>query len=146
MSGSASKYRSDASNLAGNLSAHAIIWAARMNGTWKFSNLFDMQVGSNYRAPFKTEGGSQRANVNVNMSARYKLWGDKGNISLRVSDPFKLQRFGNRTENEFVIETSRRYFGSRAVFLTINRNFGQALKLKPRSEPDAPQTGGPPGG
>jgi len=145
LSGSASHYKSDASNLAGNLSAQDIIWSTRANATWKFSPLFDVQANSNYRAPFKTEGGSQRANVGVNMSARYKLWGDKGNISLRVSDPFKLQKFGNRTANDFVIETSRRYNGSRAIYLTVNRNFGQALRLKPRSEPDGPQTGGPPG-
>ena len=141
--GSASHYKSDASNLNGNLSAQDIIWSLRANGTWKFSNLFDMQVFANYRAPYKTEGGSQLANANVAGSARYKIWGDKGNISLRFADPFKLQRYGYRTANGSVLEYSKRYNGSRAIFLTVTRNFGQALKLRPKSDPD-PQPMGPP--
>ena len=69
---------------------------------------------------------------------RYKVWGDQGNISLRVSDPFKLQKYGYRTANGTVVEYSERFFGSRAVFLTITRNFGQAIKLQPKQpDPDA---------
>lgn len=144
LNGSASRYKSDASNLSRNISAQDIIWGTRMNGTWKFNTLFDVQVFANYRAPFKTEGGSQRANANIAGSARYKIWGEKGNISLRISDPFKLQRSGYRTDNGSIIETSKRYNGSRAVYLTVNRNFGQALRLKPRNDPDIPQGGPPP--
>ena len=51
----------------------------------------------------------------MNLAARYKVWGEQGNISLRVSDPFKLQKFGYRTANGTVIEYSERFFGSRAV-------------------------------
>jgi ferric enterobactin receptor len=142
--GSASHFKSDASNLSGNLSTHDIIWSSRLNGTWKFSNLFDAQMSGNYRAPYKTEGGSQRANISSNASARYKLWGDKGNISLRIADPFKLQKFGYRTANGIVLESSERYNGVRAVYLTVTRNFGQALRLKPKSDPEIPQAG-PPG-
>ena len=141
--GSASRYKSDASNLAGNPSAQDIIWSSRVNGTWKFSTVFDVQVFANYRAAYKTEGGSQLANGNIAGSARYKIWGDKGNISVRVADPFKLQRYGYRTANGTVVEYSRRYNGSRAIFVTVTRNFGQALKLRPKSDPD-PQSAGPP--
>jgi hypothetical protein len=42
-----------------------------------------------------------------------------------------------------VVEQSRRYNGSRAVFVTVTRNFGQALRLKPRSDPES-QPSGPP--
>jgi len=143
--GSASRYKSDASNLSGNPSAHDIIWAARANGTWKFSPVFDVQVFANYRAPYKTEGGSNLASGNIAASMRYKVWGDKGNISIRFADPFKLQRYGYRTANGRVIESSRRYNGSRAVYLTVTRNFGQALKLRPKSDPDI-QPSGPPSG
>jgi len=144
-SGSASHFRSDASNLSGNLSAHDIIWSTRLSGTWNFSNLFDTQIAGNYRAPYNTEGGSQRANVAVNASARYKVWGDKGNVSLRISDPFKLQKFGYQTANGIVLESSERYYGARAVYLTVTRNFGQALRLRPKSDPEIPQAGPPPG-
>jgi len=131
-------YSSDASNLGGNLSANAMVWSARTNATWKFSLAADAQAFIYYRGPFATEGGSQLASVSMNFGARYKVWGDKGNISLRVSDPFKLQKFGYRTANGTVVETSERFFGSRAVYLTITRNFGKALKLQPKQQdPDA---------
>ncbi|MEP7002648.1 MAG: TonB-dependent receptor, partial [bacterium] len=114
--GSTYHYSSDASNLAGNLSAHTMVWSTRANGTWKFSPLLDAQMFGNYRAPFATEGGSQLASVFLNLGLRYKAWGDQGNVSLRVSDPFGLSRFGYRTANGTVIESSERYFGARAVF------------------------------
>ena len=136
--GSLYHYSSDASNLSGNLSAHAMVWSARSNATWKFSTLADAQAFIFYRAPFATEGGSQLASVSMNFATRYKVWGDQGNISLRVSDPFKLQKFGYRTANGTVVEYSERFFGSRAVYLTITRNFGKALKLQPKQQdPDA---------
>ncbi len=139
-------YKSDASNLSGNLSARAMVWSARANGTWKFSQKTDAQLFAFYRAPYATEGGSQIASVSMNLAGRYKIWGDQGNISLRISDPFKLQKFGYKTANGTVVEYSERFFGSRAVFLTISRNFGQAIKLQPKQQdPDAQAQTGPPG-
>ena len=140
-------YSSDASNLSRNLSANAMVWAARTNATWKFSPRADAQLFAAYRAPFATEGGSQLASVSMNLASRYKVWGEQGNISLRVSDPFKLQKFGYRTANGSVVEYSQRFFGTRAVYITITRNFGTALKLQPKQQdPDAvpPTAGGPP--
>jgi ferric enterobactin receptor len=143
--GSMYHYSSDASNLSGNLSAHAMVWSARTNATWKFSPKADAQMFAFYRAPYATEGGSQLASVSMNLAGRYKVWGEQGNISLRVSDPFKLQKFGYRTANGSVVEYSERFFGTRAVFLTITRNFGQAIKLQPKQQdPDAQAQTGPP--
>jgi outer membrane receptor protein involved in Fe transport len=129
--GSAYHYKSDASNVAGNLSTNAFAWSLRANSTWKFSPLLDAQFFTNYRAPVKTEGGSQLASVFMQIGTRYKVWGDQGNNALRFSDPFNLSKYGYRTANGTVIEYSERYFGARAVFLAVTRNFGQALKLRP---------------
>ena len=74
----------------------------------------------------------------MNASARYKAWGDQGSITLRISDPFKLQRFGYRTTNGMVTETTDRYFGARAVYVNISRTFGEAVKLREK-EPEADQ-------
>jgi ferric enterobactin receptor len=145
--GAISRYSSDASNItltSANLSTVAISWNVRGNGTWTFSKKTDAQLFANYRAPTKTEGGSSLAFVNLSVGGRYKVWGEQGNISLRVNDPLKMSRFGYRTANGQVIELSRRYFGSRAVFLTVTRNFGQALRLRAKSESEAPQGGAPP--
>jgi len=145
--GSVSRYSSDARNLTlttTNLSTVAISWSARVNGTWKFSNKVDAQLFSNYRAPTKTEGGSSLAFVNTSLGGRYKVRGDQGNISVRVNDPFRMSKFGYRTANGQIVELSQRYFNARAVYVSITRNFGQALRLRPKSESEDTQTGPPP--
>jgi ferric enterobactin receptor len=145
--GGISRYSSDARNLtltSTNLSTQAISWSTRANGTWKFSNKWDAQLFANYRAPTKTEGGSSLAFVNMSFGGRYKAWGDQGNISVRMNDPFRMSKFGYRTANGQIVELSRRYFNSRVLYVSITRNFGQALRLRPKSESEDTQTGPPP--
>ena len=144
--GSAYRYSSDAANLPGNLSTKTFVWSTRANISWKLTPALDLQSFSMYRAPMKTEGGRQLAMVFTNVALRQKLWGDKGSLTLRVADPFNLTKFGYRTDNGVVIEETERRFGMRGVFLTFSRNFGQAIKLRPR--PQDPSTSQPqdPGG
>ncbi|MEP6622441.1 MAG: TonB-dependent receptor [bacterium] len=136
--GSLYYFSSDASNLSGDLSVRAMVWSLRGNATWKFSPLLDAQVFANYRPPYAREGGSQIAQLFMNASARYKLWRDQGSVTLRISDPFRLQQFGYRTANSTVIESNERYFGARAIYLNISRTFGKAVKLREK-EPEADQ-------
>ena len=60
-----------------------------------------------------------------------------------VNDPFNMQKFGYRTANGQVIEYSERFFGARAVFPSITRNFWQALRLRPKSDTEGNPTGPP---
>jgi ferric enterobactin receptor len=143
--GSAFRYSSDASNLAGNLSARAIIWALRANATYRIDPLTDAQVFANYRAPSATEGGRQGAFVFMNAAVRRKMWGDQGSISLRIADPFNLMKFNNQIINSSVVEINERRFGQRGVFITVQRNFGQALKLRPRQDDPVQTTPPTPG-
>jgi ferric enterobactin receptor len=144
--GSAYRYSSDAANLPGNLSTKTFVWSTRANVSWKLTPALDLQSFAMYRAPMKTEGGSQLAMVFTNVALRQKLWGDKGSLTLRVADPFNLMKFGYRTNNGVVMEETERRFGMRGVFLTFSRNFGQQIKLRPR--PQDPGTSQPqdPGG
>lgn len=140
--GSIYHYHSNAATLTTttrDLSTDAVSWSLRANSTYKFNNFADMQLFANYRAPFKTEGGSQLASVNLNLAYRYKVWGDAGSVSVRVSDPFNMTKFGYRLENGAVIETSERYFGIRGVYFSVTRNFGTALKLRQKQDSDAQQ-------
>jgi ferric enterobactin receptor len=145
--GSAYHYSSDAANLAGNLSTKAVVWSARANATWKFSPVTDLQAFANYRAPYATEGGTQTAFVFTNVALRRKLWANQGSIALRVADPFNLMKWGYRTADGRVIELSERQFGVRGVFVTVSRNFGQELKLRPKQQDQEAQPAqGAPGG
>lgn len=144
---SAYRYTSNASNVGPGLSARTTVWSARLNGTWKLSPRTDAQLFAFYRAPSATEGGSQSALVFSNVALQYKAWGDQGNISLRLTDPFGLMKFGYRTANSGIIESGERHFAQRALFLTVTRSFGQQLKLPPRKpevEPAGPPQMGTP--
>jgi ferric enterobactin receptor len=144
--GSVYRYSSDASNLARNLSTTAVNWSARANATYKVSPTVDGQFFANYRAPSVTEGMRQTAFVFMNAAVRYKRWGDQGNLSLRVADPFNLMKFGYRSTSPYAVEVSERHFGQRGVFLTVTRNFGQQLKLRPRQDEPQPTSAPIPGG
>ena len=76
---------------------------------------------------------------------RRKLWADQGSLTLRVADPFNLMTYGYRTADGRVIELSEQHFGQRGLFLTISRNFGQELKLRPRQQDAEPQGSPQPG-
>ncbi|NUQ20405.1 MAG: TonB-dependent receptor [Gemmatimonadaceae bacterium] len=135
--GGAYRYSSDA----GALSTKAFVWTARSNATWKLSPTLDLMGFLSYRAAAKTEGGTQHAFVFTNLALRQKLFGDKGSLTVRVQDPFNLSAFGYDTRNGQVIERSERKFGMRGVVVTFSRNFGQALKLRPRQVDQPDQTG-----
>lgn len=147
--GSVYRYQSDAGNLAGgNFSTRTSVWSARLNANWKLSPVLDASLSGNYRSAMATEGGSVRAFVFTNAGLRYKLWHDKGSLTLRVTDPFGLMNWGSITANPEVIQSTVRSFGVRGVYLTFSRNFGQQLKLRPKQidmdqPPTTPQPGGP---
>ena len=86
--------------------------------------------------------------ASMSFASNYKLWGDQGGVTLRVNDPFKIQKFGYRTANGSVIEYNQRFLGTRAVYLMVSKNFGKAIKLQPKQQdPDGgaqQPTAGPP--
>jgi hypothetical protein len=63
-----------------------------------------------------------------------------------VADPFNLMKWGFRTADGQVIELTERHFGQRGLFLTVTRNFGQQLKLRPRQQDAEPQATPAPAG
>jgi outer membrane cobalamin receptor len=149
LGGSVSYNRTDASNLTGTFTAtdpsiRTVWWNVRGNGTWKFSTLADAQLFASFRPPRKTESSTTLAQVGLSMGVRYMLWGDHGNVALRVTDPFNMQKYGYRTASGAVVEYAERFYGARAVYVAITRNFGQSLRLRAKSESEESITGPPP--
>ena len=137
--GSVYRYQSDAGNLsAGDFSTRTGVWSARLNTTYKLTSALDASFAGNYRSAMATEGGSVKAFVFSNVALRYKLWHDKGSLTLRYTDPFGLMNFGSVTANPEVIQETVRTFGIRGVYIAFSRNFGQQLKLRPKQMEDQP--------
>jgi ferric enterobactin receptor len=143
LGGGAFHYESEADSL----STKTFGWNARTNLGLKLGRIYDVQVMANYRAAQKVEGGTLLPFLMTNFALRQKLWGEQGSVTLRVADPFNLAKFATRVSNGVVIEESQRRFGMRGVFVSFQRNFGQAIRLRPPvADPNAAPQGGLPGG
>jgi ferric enterobactin receptor len=129
-----------------DLGSDGVTWSARVNGTYNFTPRTSVSAMYFYRAPMAIEGGRFDAFGFANVSVRQKLYGEKMNVSLRVSDPFNTQRFRVRAGNDDIIQLTERTFTSRALHLSVQYNFGQAPRLRQRPQQEQPQSGGTPFG
>lgn len=129
-----------------DLSSNAVTWSARVNGTYNLNPRTSVSAMYFYRAPMNFEGGRFDAFGFANFSVRQKLYGEKMNVTLRVSDPFNTQRFRVHAGNDDLIQLTERTFTSRAVHFTVQYNFGQAPRLRQRPQQEQPQPGTPFGG
>lgn len=117
-----------------SLSTDAVTWSARVNGTYNLSPRTSVSAMYFYRAPMNIEGGRFDAMSVANVSVRQKMYGDKMNVTLRVSDPFNTQRFRVRAGDDHLIQLTERTFTSRALHLSVQYNFGQAPRIRQRPQ------------
>jgi ferric enterobactin receptor len=127
-----------------SLSSDAVTWSARFNGTLNVTPRTSVTAMYFYRAPMAIEGGRFDAFGFANVALRQKLYGDRMNLTLRVSDPFNTQRFRIRAGDDNIIQLTERTFTSRALHLSVQYNFGRPPRVRQR--PDQPQEGGTPFG
>ena len=125
-----------------DLSSDAVTWSGRVSGTYNATPRTSVSAMYFYRAPMNIEGGRFEAFGFANLSMRHKMYGEKANVTLRLSDPFNTQRFRVRAGDDNIIQLTERTFTSRAVHLTVQYNFGRAPRVRQRPPP--PQEGGSP--
>lgn len=117
------------------LSSNAVTWSARLNGTLNVSPRTSFTASYFYRAPMAIEGGRFEAFSFANLSVRQKLYGEKLNVTLRLSDPFNTQRFRVRAGDDNVLQVTERTQTSRALHLTVQSTFGRPPRVRqPRRE------------
>jgi hypothetical protein len=136
--GSVFRVVTDASNLATDVSSKSLGWSLRGNATYKVTSRLDAQGFMMYRAPMNTEQGRMRAMQFLNFALRQKVQGDRGALTLRVTDPFKTMRFGFAGSDGRVYQETLREMGARGVFLGYSYSFGQAPRIRPRPQEQAP--------
>ncbi|MBW3572766.1 MAG: TonB-dependent receptor [Gemmatimonadetes bacterium] len=128
-----------------SLGTDAVTWSARFNGTFNVTPRTSFTAMYFYRAPMQIEGGKFDAMGFANLALRQKLYGERMNVTLRLSDPFNTQRFRVRAGDDNLIQLTERAFTSRAVHLALQYNFGRPPRVRqPRQ--DQPQDGGTPFG
>ncbi len=123
------------------LSSDAVAWATRYNLTFNPTDKLTLQGNWFYRAPINVERGRFSAQQQASFSTRYKIYGDKANVSLRVIDPFNTNGMKIRAGDDTLIQITERRFGVRGTFLSFQYNFGQAPKIR-QPQPQDQQGGG----
>ena len=123
------------------LSSDAVTWMARINGTYTPHPSTTVQGSYFYRAPMNIERGRFHSQSGANFSVRQKL-NDRAFATLRVNDPFKTNRFRVEVGDDNIIQLTNRSFNSRAVFLSLQYNVGQAPRIRQRQE-EQQQSGSP---
>jgi outer membrane receptor protein involved in Fe transport len=125
-----------------SIGSSAVTWSTRINGTTNLTPTFMLQAAYFYRAPMNIERGRFAAFHGMQFSMRKKLNGDKAVIGLRISDPFNTNKFRINVEDDNVLQLTRRSFGVRSAWLTLQLNYGQAPRIRerPQDQPaDAPR-------
>jgi outer membrane receptor protein involved in Fe transport len=120
------------------LSSDAVTWTYRVNGTTNVTPTISLQGMFFYRAPVKVERGEFSSVKMTNFTIRKKLDGEKASVSVRFADPFNTNGFRVRAGDGSISQLTERQFGVRAMFVTYQRNFGQAPKIRPPREDAAP--------
>ncbi|HEU4455747.1 MAG TPA: TonB-dependent receptor [Longimicrobium sp.] len=128
-----------------SLSSNAVAWSGRVNGTYNLTPRTSIQALYFYRAPMAIERGRFAGMANASVSVRQKLMGEQASVTVRLSDPFKTNRFRVEAGDDNVIQLTERTSNSRALHVTFQYNFGQAPRLRQRPQ-EQPQPSGSPFG
>lgn len=141
----------DAHNVTPDVSFRGAGWSVRGNVTYKVTPATDFQAFAFYRGPQQTEGGRMQGFTWNSLALKRKLnAANTSTLTLSAQDPFNTIRWGMRTVNGPLVQTTTQRFGARALRLSYSYSFGKPPQLRPQN-PDAGQqapgggAGGPPG-
>lgn len=132
---SAYQLETEGSNVQAGLRSSALTWSARASLTYRISPRTEVQWFQLYRAPTRIEQGRLSGLSLANLSLRHKVMGDRGALTLRVSDPFDTMRFEQSTDDALLYQLLERKMSSRVAYVGFLYNFGRAPQVRPRQEP-----------
>lgn len=125
VNGSANFFRSvtDGSNLGTSFYAENYSWFARINSRLTLG-AYDLQTMYNYRAAAQTTQGRREPFGYLDVAATRDVWGEKGTLSLKVSDVFnsRIYRSTSSGENFFIDRAYRRSVTQVTVGFTFRLN------------------------
>jgi len=114
-----------AANLQDDLSSESWTASGRVMSTFKPFKNTDLQISYFYRPRMKVTQGTMKDMQMLSIAASRKVIKDKGVLSVRVSDPFNVQRFGFEFDDATYIQDFTRKRQSRFVTLSFTYRFGE---------------------
>jgi ferric enterobactin receptor len=113
-----------------SLSANAVSWSGRLNGTIEPVHTVTIQASYFYRAPLRVPRFEFARFQMMNASIRKSFNGDNASVTLRVSDPFNTGTFRARGGDENVVQLTERNMGMRQAFLAFQYNYGRPAQVR----------------
>lgn len=131
----------DASNIEEDLNSSAYSVSGRIFTTFKLPYNFDLQLSYFYRAPMKVTQGTMKDMQNATIAASKKILKDKGVITVRLSDPFDIQRFGFEFESPQYYQDFTRRRQVRTLNVAFTYRFGELKDrdARPRRDNNSPR-------
>ena len=114
-----------AKNLQEDLNSESWTASGRVFSTFKPFKNTDLQITYFYRPRMRVTQGTMKDMQMLTIAASRKILKDKGVVSVRVSDPFNVQRFGFEFEDVTYSQDFTRKRQSRFVTLSFTYRFGE---------------------
>ena len=121
----------NATNIQENLNAESFTASGRILSTFKPNKKTDLQITYSYRPKMKVTQGYMKDMQMMSVAASRKLLKDKAVISIRLSDPFNVQRFGFEFSDPLYMQDFTRKRQSRTLNFSFTYRFGE---LKDRDQ------------
>ncbi|MFM7766357.1 MAG: TonB-dependent receptor domain-containing protein, partial [Bacteroidota bacterium] len=135
-----------AKNLQEDLSSESWTASGRVFTTFKPFKYTDLQITYFYRPRMKVTQGTMKDMQMLTIAASRKVLKEKGVVSVRVSDPFNIQRFGFEFEDVTYFQDFTRKRQSRFVTVSFSYRFGELRdreqqRMRDRSREDMDMEG-----
>ncbi len=127
LTSSSNFYRSkiDGSNISDDLANDAIAFSSKLMSTIKMPKSFSVQISGRYRSPRVFAQGKMFAFYMMDIAVKKKLWKDKANITLRLSDVFDTFKFSYELSDFNYMQKNVRNRSSRILSIAFTYRFGK---------------------
>jgi hypothetical protein len=126
----------EGTNVDANLANDAVSWSSRASMSYKVAEGTDIQAFYFYRAPIDVAQGKISSFSVANLSIRQRILGDRGSLTLRVSDPLNRMGFRFEVDQDAFYQLGTRTWESRSVGITVQYNFGKQIQRTRRANRD----------
>jgi outer membrane receptor protein involved in Fe transport len=121
----------------GELDNSSYTWSARVNSSFSFPNLFDLQIAYNYNGKNVTAQGNTEPFQSVDLAIKRDFLNKRITLGFRVSDVFNSFKFNSTSIGTGFEITNSRKRDSRVAFLTFTYRLGDDKtmnKKKPKKD------------
>ncbi len=115
----------DAGNVAVGLSSARYTWSTKLNTSFNYKRIVDLQLSGSYRSPMVRPQGQMLAMYFMDVALTWRFWKGMGSLTLRVSDVFDTREFNIEVQDPLFSRDMFRKRESRIGYLTFQYRFGK---------------------